>query len=108
MIKRFVQSKSITWMSRSLFGNIVLVEVAFGIPLIFIAAYKAYSQNELTAGFLLLAVVLCLFAGGVGGLLFWFGISRSALHTRRQLIERDKIRATSNQKVDDEPKESKE
>lgn len=82
MSRSFVQSRFVTWACRSLTGNIVLSELAFGLPLIAVFGAKANSDGDLTSSFAILIAAVSVLAGFVGGVLLWFGLARPLLVKR--------------------------
>jgi hypothetical protein len=78
------------WACRSLLGNIVLVELIFGLSLFVAFCAKAYSDDELDGSFLLLIAAACVIAGFAGGVLFWFGLTRPLLAQRGNLPGRQR------------------
>ena len=82
MMKSIIKSKFITWACRSLLGNIVLLELTFGLTIFVSFSFASYSNGDFTLDDAIFYAFLGLIGGVITGVMFWFGLSRPLLDRR--------------------------
>jgi|HubBroStandDraft_4_1064222.scaffolds.fasta_scaffold40940_2 hypothetical protein len=77
-------SKS-SWLKRASFslrGHIALFEAAFSLPLFTVFLWRNYSEGTLTLVWALYLVILWAVLGGIGAVIFWYGVTSPLIKTR--------------------------
>lgn len=92
MSRSIIHSSMMNWACRTCLGNVVMAELAIGLPLFVVLGGKFYLEGRLTGGSLLLMLVLFATCGLLAGVLLWFGLTRPLLAQRGMLPAKGKGR----------------
>lgn len=71
------------WASHSLVGHVVVFELGVGVPLILVALYGWFQEHSVSTGDLIRGTIIAVTCSGLGGVLFWFTLSRSLIQRKQ-------------------------
>jgi hypothetical protein len=81
---RDVKEKSfLSWASHSLIGHIVLFQIGFGLPMVFMSWDLIYFGADLSLASVLRVLSLIVGAGLIVAVLFWYTISKPLISSRQ-------------------------
>ena len=83
-LKRLIMSKPMTWLSRSLLGNIVLSGIVMGIPTLLAFSYKSYEQGILSPDRVVDLFFIAAVQSAVFGCFVWFAIAKPAMDRKEK------------------------
>ena len=79
----------LNWASHSLIGHVVLAQIAFSIPMLFVFRDSLYVYGALDFGRVLYVLTLAVGGGVAWAVLFWYTVSRSLIRRRDAEISGD-------------------
>lgn len=82
-VKTFITSKFITWLSRSLIGNVVLAEFLIGLPTFVKFFFFNEGASEFGVRRFLLVSLVCLMEGAAFGGFIWVAVTKPSLYRVR-------------------------
>jgi len=76
---RIINSKQMTWLSRSPLGNMVLSGIVFGLPIFLVFSYKSYMQGILSTDRVAYLFLLASLGSVVLGACIWITVAKPAM-----------------------------
>jgi hypothetical protein len=80
ILKRIVSSKFVTWLSRSLVGNIVFAGLLTGLTTFVVFTYKSYTQGILTMDRVFYVLFIAAAESVFVGSCIWFMVTKPTMN----------------------------
>jgi hypothetical protein len=78
-LKRIINSKQVTWLSRSPLGNIVFSGIVLGLPTFLVFSYKSYEEGMLSPDRVAYLLFVSTLESVALGLFIWIGVAKPAM-----------------------------